>query len=125
MAPVLIRKIDVVTGEIVDVEEDTELPEIELPAPSEISDRQFFQQCAILGLINEVEALAAVSTGTLPAAMAAFVETLPSEEQFAARMTIQGATVFHRDHPLVPAFGTAWQMDDAALDALWRAASVL
>lgn len=125
MALVRIRKVDVTTGAIVEVEEDIELPEIAMPAPSEISDRQFFQQCAILGLIDEDEALAAVSTGTMPAAMADFVETLPAEEQFAARMTIQGATAFHRDHPLVPAFGAAWQMDDAALDALWRAASEL
>ena len=39
------------------------------PVPDIISDRQFFQQLAILGLINEAEALAAVGPGTMPATL--------------------------------------------------------
>lgn len=90
------------------------------PPPDEISDRQFFQGLAMHGLITETEALAAVATGTIPAAMAAFIGQLPADQQFAARMILCGATVFSLKHPLTQAFATMSGMDAAALDAFWR-----
>lgn len=93
--------------------------------PQEISDRQFFQQLAVMGLITEDEAIAAVATGTLPAAMAAFIDQLPAEQQFAARMALQGATTFLRSNPLVETFGAMQGMTSAEIDVLWRAAAVL
>lgn len=93
--------------------------------PQEISDRQFFQQLVVMGLITEDEAIAAVATGTLPAAMAAFIDQLPAEQQFPARMALQGATTFLRSNPLVETFGTMQGMTSAEIDALWRDAAAL
>ena len=95
------------------------------PVPQEISDRQFFQQLAVMGLITEDEAIAAVAAGTLPAAMAAFIDQLPAEQQFAARMALQGATTFQRSNALVETFGAMQGMTSAEIDDLWRAASAL
>lgn len=95
------------------------------PVPEEISDRQFFQQLAILGLVTQEEALAAVMTGTLPAAMENFIAALPEEERFPARMLLSGATGFRRSHPLTTEFGAMQGMDAADIDNLWRQASQL
>lgn len=93
--------------------------------PTEISDRQFFQQLAVMNLITEAEAIAAVSTGTLPLAMAGFINQLPAEQRFAARMALQGATTFVRTNPLVETFGEMQGMTPEQIDDLWRAASLL
>lgn len=95
------------------------------PPPSVISDRQFFQVLAQAGAITPEEALAAVKTGALPAAIEAAVGALPEAEQFSARMLLSGATVFERGHPMVAQLGAALGYDDAALDALWTAAAAL
>ncbi|MBB4102396.1 hypothetical protein [Allorhizobium borbori] len=107
-----------------DVEDDFEIAEVVIPSPP-ISDRQFFHQLAIDGRISEAEALAAVATGTLPAAVETIVSGLSSVDQFSARMLMTGATSFHRDHPLVIVFATAIGMDADGLDEFWSAASEL
>lgn len=93
--------------------------------PVAISDRQFFQQLAVMGAITQDEAIAAVATGTIPATLDGFVATLPQEQQFAARMLLKGATVFERNHPMTQllAQGMGWTAEQ--LDALWTAAAVL
>ncbi len=98
-----------------------EAPAAELPA---ISDRQFFQALAQAGAITADEALAAVMTGRLPAAIEAAVSALPAAERFAARMLLSGATAFERGHPMVARLGAAIGYDAAALDALWQAAAL-
>jgi hypothetical protein len=95
------------------------------PVPDQISDRQFFQQLSIMGLITQAEALSAVQVGTIPAAMETFIGSLPSDSQFSARMVLTGATTFQRSHPLVAMFGAAQGMTSAQIDALWIAASAL
>lgn len=95
------------------------------PVPTSISDRQFFQQLAIEGKITQDEALAAVATGTIPAAMEALVQQLPAESQFAARMLLSGATQFERAHPLTATLGQMYGMDSAALDLFWRDGATL
>jgi hypothetical protein len=103
----------------------TVLSEPPLPVPDEISRRQFFQQMAVAGLISQAEAIAAVKSGEIPAALLAFVGSLPAEEQFAAQMLIIGATTFHRSHPLVDAFGALQGLSSAQVDDLWRAAAAI
>jgi hypothetical protein len=107
---------------------ETELVDY-LPAPPAVpqivSDRQFFQQLALLGHISQAEALDAVGPGILPASMIALIGQLPSEHQFAAQITLTGATSFERTHPLTDVLGGMYGMDSAALDQLWRDASVL
>lgn len=95
------------------------------PAPSTISDRQFFQQLARLGVIAEAEALAAVGPGEVPAALSAMIDTMPEAERFPARMLLTGATQFDRNHPLVPMFAAAfgWSTDD--INTFWTAAASL
>lgn len=95
------------------------------PVPQVISDRQFFQQLAVLGHITQAEALDAVGPGILPASMLALIAQLPAEHQFGAQITLTGATAFERRHPLTDVLGGMYGMDSAALDQLWRDASVL
>lgn len=95
------------------------------PVLIDISDRQFFQELSIMGLITEAEALAAVKTGEIPAAMNGFINSLPAEQQFTARMVLCGATSFSRTHPLVQAFGAGVGMTSEQIDQLWIAASQL
>lgn len=93
--------------------------------PSEISDRQFFQELANMELITEEEAEDAVASGVVPAAMLALVNLLPQEQRFPARMLLKGATKFERSHPITDTIGQMYGMDSAALDDLWRRASAL
>ncbi|NTS31250.1 hypothetical protein HQ945_08280 [Phyllobacterium sp. BT25] len=95
------------------------------PIPGTISDRQFFQQLAIMGLITEEEALAYVSTGALPSAFNDFIGSLPEPQRFNAKMLIIGAQTFQRSHPLVAQFGAMNGMSSAQIDDLWREASTL
>lgn len=123
--PRLVRKYDIAKQEFEDVEEpDFDIPEVLLPAEP-ISDRQFFQQLAIAGHITEAEALAAVATGTLPAAVETIVIGMPIDDQFSARMLLSGATKFERNHPLVGVFASALDMSVLELDIFWSAASTL
>lgn len=95
------------------------------PTPPSISDRQFFHILAIDGHITEAEALAAVKTGDPPAAFETFIGSLPEGQRFGARMLLEGATTFERNHPLANAFGTMYGMTSEQIDDLWRRASVL
>lgn len=99
---------------------------VEVPiVPESISDRQFFQAVANRGLISKQEALAAVSVGALPAAMEAMLINLDEEEEFKARMLLQGATEFLRSNPLVNIFAAGFGMNSEEIDQLWIEASAL
>lgn len=91
---------------------------------SSITRRQFYQQCAIAGIITEAEALA-VANGTLPAALATIVNSMPADQQFGAKMLLIWATEFDRNHPMVAVIAAARNMTDAQVDAFFQAAGVL
>lgn len=93
--------------------------------PQIISDRQFFQQLAVQGVITDDEALAAVGPGTLPAALSKLIDGLPSDQQFPAKMLLVGAVQFDRKHPMVAVLGQAFGWSDAQLDSLWTNAAAL
>lgn len=96
------------------------------PRPGTISDRQFFQGLALQSFITEAEALEAVKTGVLPAALETIVAGIADPAaQFAARMILSGATMFERDHPLVASVGAALGLNEAQIDALFVAAAGL
>jgi len=95
------------------------------PFPRIISDRQFFQQLAIQGLITQDESLAAVGPGTIPAALAQLVAALPVDKPYDARILLIGATQFDRQHPMVAAIAAAFGWTNAQTDDLWRAAATL
>lgn len=91
-----------------------------------ISDRQFFQQAAIAGMITQEEALAAVKTGAVPAILQAIIDQIQDPVQnFAATMLISGATEFERTHPMVSLIGAALNMTTEQIDAFFLAASLL
>lgn len=89
-----------------------------------ISDRQFYQQLAVAGIITEDMALAS-NAAVIPAPLLALVGQMPSEAQFAAKMILAGATVFERNHPLTEAIGQAYGMSAAEIDAFFLAAAQL
>lgn len=93
--------------------------------PSSISDRQFFQALAIQGVITNSEALAAVKTGDLPAALKNLLSTLDPTQRFSAEMLLSGATVFNRGHPLTDALAKAMSWTNTQLDTLWIDAAQL
>ncbi len=90
-----------------------------------ISDRQFFQQLAVMGKITSDEALAYVSTGAIPTSMMTLINQLPPQEQFPAKMLIIGETTFDRYNPLVMELGQMYGMTPDDIDALWAAAARL
>lgn len=92
--------------------------------PSSISDRQFFQQLSIEGIINESEALAS-NAAVIPPPLLAIIDAMPVEQQFSAKMLVSGATVFERRHPMTEAIGTAYGWDSAQIDDFFRAAAQL
>lgn len=102
-----------------------EPPAASTPVPSTISDRQFFQQLAVDGIVTRAEALAAVKTGEIPAALAGTIEALPDDQKFDAEMLLSGATTFERTHPLSIAIGEARGLTPEEVDAFFQAAAKL
>ncbi|KRE02608.1 hypothetical protein ASE61_15130 [Bosea sp. Root670] len=95
------------------------------PAVPAISDRQFAQQLAVLGVISEAEALAWAARGDLPAALESAIGQLPDGERFAARMLLSSATIYEFGHPLGPQLGALLGFDEPARRELWMAAALL
>lgn len=100
--------------------------------PNIISDRQFFHKLAttpnangVGTIISEAEALAAVCTGSVPAALQEILAVLPADEQFAARMKIAGATQFDLTDPVTLEIAKVYGWSTAELSAFWMAASEL
>lgn len=93
--------------------------------PPSVSDRQFFQQLAVLGVITEDAAEAAVATGTLPEAMVELVAMLPEQAQFPARMMLKGATTFYRHHEMTDTIAWLYGWTSDQIDDLFRNASDL
>lgn len=106
---------------------DQPISEVPLPpVPQIISDRQFFQQAAILGVITQGEALAAVATGAIPAVLQTVVDGITDPDQkFAATMLLSGATIFERYHPFTNAVGAALGWTSDQVDQFFVAASKL
>jgi hypothetical protein len=96
------------------------------PVPASITDRQFALEARDRGFITQAEAVAFVTVGTLPSALASIVAALPSTaERDDAVIAIAGATQFDRTHPLTLTIGEAMRGSvplDAFLDDFFRAA---
>ena len=61
-------------------------------APYEVTNRQWFHALANQGDITQQEAMAAIKTGTVPASMQAYIDTLPEADQFDTTMILVGET---------------------------------
>ncbi len=92
---------------------------------ADISRRQFFQGLYKRELITKPEALAAISTGAIPAVMQSLIDQLPEETRDDAEFLIAGATMFERLNPVAEfirmLFG--WSVEQA--DDFWRFAATL
>jgi hypothetical protein len=123
--PGLANDIAAANARVAELEAEVTALKAAVPAPPpqeavhSISDRQFAQGLAARKLITETEALAWVRDGTLPAAIAAYVEALPEDQRFAAKMVLCGAVEFRFSSPHVAAFASAVGMDDVALREFW------
>ena len=90
----------------------------------DISRRQFFQQLAIIKIITEDEALSAMG-GTIPFGLASLIVLLPSEDVFAAKMLLTGASTFQRNHLVTIAIGKAYKWPDEQVDEFFIEAAKL
>lgn len=95
------------------------------PVPATISDRQFFQCCAVRQLITKEEAIAAVARGEIPVALKLYISQLPEELQFQVEMLLAGATTFERQHPITEAVGQFFGMNAAQIDQFWIDANTM
>lgn len=89
--------------------------------PRSISDRQFFQQLAIDGVISEDDALAS-NSGVIPPQMLAIIESMSADQKFSAKMVVSGATVYERNNAMTIAIGAAYGWTSEQIDDLFRAA---
>lgn len=94
------------------------------PVPAQISDRQFFQQLAVQGIITQDQALAS-NAAVIPQPLLDIISGMPVDQQFAAKMLVGGATLFERNHPMTIAIGTAYGWTSGQVDDFFRAASLL
>lgn len=94
------------------------LPE---PVPEEISRRQFYEGLALKEWITRTEALAAMQTGAIPAALQAIADGMTDEDtRFKVLLMFIGNNNFYRSHPFVLVFAMARQMSEAETDEFWR-----
>lgn len=90
------------------------------PIPDVISRRQFFQQLEVQKVITKAEALAAITSGTLPQALEDIVSQIGDEdEQFNAHMLLIGAQTFERLHPLADTIQQIAGWTDGQRDQFW------
>jgi hypothetical protein len=94
------------------------------PVPASITDRQFFQQLAVQGIITQADALAA-NAAVIPQALLTLINAMPPDQQFGAKMIVSGATTFFRDNALAVAIGTNYGMTPAQIDEFFTAAAAL
>lgn len=96
------------------------------PPPSSISRREFYQGLAVAEKITKDEALAAIKTGTIPAALQAMIDSMSDEDAaFKAECLLAGASGFERDNPLVMIFAINEGMSETEVDDFWRLCSSL
>lgn len=88
-------------------------------APSSVTDKQFFQAAAQVGIITQAEAIAFMANGAFPATLMAAFAALPAGEQFAAKMAVLGARNFVRSDPFVVSLSQAMGKTPAEVDALF------
>lgn len=94
------------------------------PVPQVISDRQFAQALAKLGIITREEALQFVKVGAVPDALQAVIDAVPdADARFGLDMAVSGATQFERSHPSTVALAEALRWSPGQMDDLWRSAA--
>ncbi|CAK0770069.1 hypothetical protein WCLP8_4470001 [uncultured Gammaproteobacteria bacterium] len=93
--------------------------------PPAISKRQLLLASWQEGLITEAEAIAAASTGALPAAISAALTSLTADQQIAFRITWAAMVQVDRSNPFVPIMAQAFGKDDTEIDQFFLDAATL
>lgn len=117
------KKLVVVDG-IATVQDMTPADIASLPPPApppvpDITRRQLLLALVAAGLITGEEALAAATTGAVPAAIDAVFAALPEADALAARITWATMSVVERAHPLIAALIAAEVATPEQVDALF------
>ena len=94
------------------------------PIPT-ITRLQFLLQAATASYITQDEALAAATTGAVPALITAVINALPSGQQFAAKVKWAAMTIVERNDPLAGAIAMALSLTSAQVDAFFISAGGL
>lgn len=103
-----------------------EVPQEPVAEPvADISSRQFFQGLYKRELITKQEALAAISTGAIPAVMQSLIDQLPEETRDDAEFLIAGATMFERLNPVAEFIRMLFGWSAEQADDFWRFAATL
>jgi hypothetical protein len=95
------------------------------PIPQGLTQRQFHQALAMQGKITEQEALDAVKIGTVPSEIQFFIDTLPTDEQFPAKMKFAVEPVVSRYDSVMEQFGKFQGWTAAEMNDFWRFAATL
>lgn len=93
--------------------------------PSSITRRQLLLALAGAGMISGEEALAAATTGAVPARIDKVFGALSDTDALAARITWATMSVVERGHPLIGALIAAEVTTAAEVDALFTSAATL
>lgn len=119
-------KVDIQTKKL--IESPSQAPAAE-PTPMinmPITDRQFWQQAAIAGLITQDEALEATKTGFIPEPISSWIDSIENDaERFSAEMFFAGATMLARHDPRIIKAGELFGLTPDDLDAFFTAARTL
>lgn len=84
-----------------------------------LTRRQVFIALHRLGLITAAEAVAAASTGAVPAALEPVFAALPEPDQTDARVTFAAFQMAYRLDPMTAMIAAASGMTDLQIDAIW------
>lgn len=99
--------------------------DVPVPVLDDITRRQFFQALALINVITQSDAVAAMR-GVIPASLQAFINnTLQDPADFDAEMFLIGATTFERTHPMVDVFANGLGWSAAQTNDLWSLAYTL
>lgn len=99
-------------------------PEPENPVPESITRRQCAMIMFSMGMISGPEAIAMTQSGIPPAAVQAYLDTLPEPQRTMATMDFAASNYF-RDNQLLDALMAANNMTDQQVDEFFVAAAQL
>jgi hypothetical protein len=79
----------------------------------------------VLGWYTQAQALALLSSNTLPPSITSYINSLPAASQYAAQAYILGEATYQRNSPVLTAMASAGGVTSAQLDQLFIAAAQL
>lgn len=103
---------------------DTPPPVEPEPVPEVINRRQCARQLFAMNLISGEEAVAMTQSGTPPAMVQQYINTLPTNDRYLALMDF-AADSYYRDNALLAQLATINNMSSEDLDNFFRAAFLL